>query len=98
MQHGKYFISYSNSFHNSRFEEKASFQEGWHARIPYPKILVLVLVSLIKLSAYIVNRNIVIVRVGLDFALLLRLGLVYYKQVEVCGERHLEYYLSLLEL
>ena len=48
-------------------------------RIPYPNILVLVLVSLIKLLAYIVNRNIMIVRAGPDFALLLGLGLVYYK-------------------
>jgi len=79
MQHGKYFISYKNNFHNSSFEEKASFQEGWHVRIPYPNIFVLVLVSLIKLSSYIVNRNIMIVRVGPNFALLLGLGLVYDK-------------------
>ena len=79
IQHGKYFTNCSNNFHNSSFEDKASFQEGWHVRIPYPNILVLVLVSLIKLSAYIVNRNIMIVKAGPDFAFLLGLGLVDYK-------------------
>jgi len=75
MQHGKHFTSSSNSFHNLSFEDKASSQEGWHVRIPYPNILVLVLVSLINVCVSIY----VIVRARPDFAILLGLGLVDYK-------------------
>jgi len=47
-------------------------------RIPCPNILG-VSISLINVLAYIVIRNIVIVRAGPDFAFLLGLGLVAYK-------------------